>query len=103
MTGTRDFEYPHARRQDLTEDLFGHQVTDPYRWMEDPDSSERADFLAAQDLLYAAERAEWPGRDQFAARVRELLNALSAPCRSALRRRSSGSGIFLSQLLCMLS
>src|SRR5579863_10198119 len=74
MTGTRDFEYPHARRQDVTEDLFGHRVSDPYRWMEDPDSSERADFLAAQDSLYAAERDEWPGRDQFAARVRELLN-----------------------------
>jgi prolyl oligopeptidase len=74
MTGTRDIEYPQARRQDLTEDLFGHRVSDPYRWMEDPGSSERRDWLAAEESLYAAERAGWPGRDRFAARVRELLN-----------------------------
>ena len=66
--------YPVARRLDLTEDIFGHQVSDPYRWLEDAGSAERADWLAAQDELYAAQRAGWPGRDRLAARVRELLN-----------------------------
>ena len=40
--------YPEAPRLDLTEDIFGHQVSDPYRWMEDADSAERADWLRAQ-------------------------------------------------------
>jgi prolyl oligopeptidase len=66
--------YPVARRLDLTEDIFGHQVSDPYRWLEDAQSAERADWLAAQDELFAAQRAGWPGRDRLAARVRELLN-----------------------------
>jgi prolyl oligopeptidase len=74
MSGTREFEYPEARRQDLTEEIFGHQVSDPYRWMEDADSTERAGWLQAEATLYAAQREEWPGRDQLAARVRELLN-----------------------------
>jgi prolyl oligopeptidase len=66
--------YPEARRQDLTEDIFGHQVSDPYRWMEDAGSAERAGWLAGQAALFSAERAHWPGRDILAERVRELLH-----------------------------
>jgi len=74
MNGTREFEYPRARRQDLTEEIFGHQVSDPYRWMEDTGSAERADWLVAQAGLFAAQRETWPGRDRLAARVAELLD-----------------------------
>ena len=74
MSGTREFKYPEARRQDLTEEIFGHQVSDPYRWMEDTGSPERADWLRAQSELFYAQRAGWPGRDRLAARVGELLN-----------------------------
>ena len=35
-------EYPAAQRLNLVEDLFGHQVADPYRWLEDPDSPQTA-------------------------------------------------------------
>ena len=66
MSGTREFEYPEARRLDLTEDIFGHQVSDPYRWMEDNSGTERAGWLAAQSELFAASRDEWPGRDRLA-------------------------------------
>ena len=74
MSGTREIEYPEARRLDLTEEIFGHQVSDPYRWMEEAGSAERADWLRAQAGLFAAQRAQWPGRDILAERVRELLN-----------------------------
>ncbi|HJY74540.1 MAG TPA: S9 family peptidase, partial [Streptosporangiaceae bacterium] len=74
MSGTHQMSYPEARRLDLTEDIFGHQVADPYRWMEDADSAERADWLQAEAALFAAERAHWPGRDILAERVRDLLN-----------------------------
>jgi prolyl oligopeptidase len=74
MSGTREFDYPTARRQDLTEEIFGHQVSDPYRWMEDPGSAERVDWLAAEARLFSAQRKHWPGRDILAERVRELLN-----------------------------
>jgi prolyl oligopeptidase len=74
MSGTREFDYPEARRQNLTEEIFGHQVSDPYRWLEDADSTERADWLRAQSGLFAAQQAGWPGRDRLAARVAELLN-----------------------------
>ena len=66
-------QYPPARRTDVVEDLFGHRVADPYRWLEDADTAETRQWLAAEEELWAAYRADLPGRDAFAARVRELL------------------------------
>ena len=40
-----EYEYPQARRLELTEDIGGHQVSDPYRWLED-DIERRALRLA---------------------------------------------------------
>ncbi|HLJ98912.1 MAG TPA: prolyl oligopeptidase family serine peptidase [Streptosporangiaceae bacterium] len=62
--------YPSARRLDLTEEIFGHQVSDPYRWLEDP-GPERDEWLAGQrELLWAR---QWPGRETFAEAVRRHL------------------------------
>jgi len=68
-----ELEYPPARRLDLTEDVLGYQVSDPYRWLEDDTSGERAGWLAAEADLFGSYQAELPGRDRLAARVRELL------------------------------
>ncbi len=78
-----EFRYPQARRLDLTEDVLGYQVSDPYRWLEDlgdlgdfgdEAGGERADWLAAQEDLFAAQRAALPGREKFAGQVLDLLN-----------------------------
>ena len=69
-----EFRYPDAERLDLTEEILGHQVSDPYRWMENDTSAERAGWLAAQADLFGSYREELPGRDRLAARVRELLS-----------------------------
>src|ERR1700761_7238706 len=68
-----EFRYPEASRLDLAEDILGHRVSDPYRWLEDDTSAERAGWLAAQADLFASYREELPGRERLAARVRELL------------------------------
>jgi prolyl oligopeptidase len=70
-----EYGYPQARRLELTEDIGGHQVSDPYRWLEDDTSGERADWLTAQAELFGSYREEQlPGRDRLAAHVRELLS-----------------------------
>jgi len=69
-----ELDYPEARRLDLTEEILGHQVSDPYRWLEDTESAERADWLRAQADLFGAYREELPGRDALAEQVRTLLN-----------------------------
>src|SRR3984957_4362655 len=66
-------EYPAAQRLNLVEDLFGHQVAAPYRWLEDADSPQTTEWLAAQESLWAGYRDGLPDREAFAARVRALL------------------------------
>jgi prolyl oligopeptidase len=67
--------YPAAPRGDSCDDLSGHQVADPYRWLEDPGSAASRDWLAAQDELYAGALAGTPGRERLSGRLAELLSA----------------------------
>jgi prolyl oligopeptidase len=90
-----ELPYPGARRLDLTEEIFGHVLRDPYRWLEDAGSAETRAWLAAQDALFAGYAASLPGRDALAARIAELMRAgsVSAPVwrgdRQFFLRRSS--------------
>jgi prolyl oligopeptidase len=67
--------YPSAPRADTADEIHGHLVADPYRWLEDSDSEQTVAWQEAQDALYAAKRAQLPGVDAFAARVSELMGA----------------------------
>ena len=67
--------YPNARRQDILDDLFGHQVADPYRWMEDATSAETRAWLEAQDALARPFLDGLAGRPWMRSRMAELLAA----------------------------
>jgi len=73
--------YPDTPRDDVVDELHGHRVADPYRWLEDPHSERTIAWSAAQDALLTAERDRWPGRDRLRTRLTELLAAgvVSAP------------------------
>jgi len=68
-------DYPAAERLDLVEDLHGHRVADPYRWLEDAEDPRTVTWSEAEDALFAERAATWPGRPALAARLRELLAA----------------------------
>ena len=72
MRATR---YPGAERLDLVEDLHGHRVADPYRWLEDPQDPRTLAWAAAQDTLARGHLDALPGRAGFASALRELLAA----------------------------
>jgi prolyl oligopeptidase len=80
--------YPPAYRQSVVDELHGHLVPDPYRWLEDPTSVATTDWLAAQDDLWQARAASLPGRDRLRDRVAELSGAgvVTAPMWRGARR-----------------
>ncbi|MDN5917684.1 MAG: prolyl oligopeptidase family serine peptidase [Pseudonocardia sp.] len=80
--------YPEAQRLDLVDDLHGHRVPDPYRWLEDPDDPRTATWSAAQDDLARAHLDALPGRERLGARLEQLLSAgaVSVPLWRAGRR-----------------
>ncbi|TDD84989.1 S9 family peptidase [Actinomadura darangshiensis] len=67
--------YPPAQRQDIVEDIHGHRVADPYRWLEDAATPETGEWLAAQDRLFHEAVDALPGRDGLRTRLGELLGA----------------------------
>lgn len=73
--------YPTADRDDIVEDLHGHQVADPYRWLEDPADPRTEAWSATQDQLARTWLDALPGREAVAERMRSLLAAgsVSAP------------------------
>jgi prolyl oligopeptidase len=67
--------YPDAPRLDLVEDLHGHRVADPYRWLEDPGDPRTQAWTQAQDALTAGHLAGLPLRERFAGRLEQLVHA----------------------------
>jgi prolyl oligopeptidase len=67
--------YPEAPRLDLVEDLHGHRVADPYRWLEDPDDPRTKEWTAAQDDLTTEVLTGLPLRGRFAERLEQLVHA----------------------------
>jgi prolyl oligopeptidase len=81
-------QYPSARREDIVEEIHGHRVADPYRWLEDPQGEETKSWLTDQDELFHREVDGLPGRERLRARVRELLGSgtVGAPVWRGARR-----------------
>jgi prolyl oligopeptidase len=67
--------YPQADRLDLVEDLHGHRVADPYRWLEDAEDPRTRAWTEAQDALAAEHLAGLPLRTRFAERLEQLVHA----------------------------
>lgn len=68
-------DYPFADRDDLVEEIFGHRIADPYRWLEDTEDVRTIEWQAAQDYLAEPYLAALPGRDRLRERLTELSRA----------------------------
>ena len=87
--------YPTPRKSDVVDDYFGTKVADPYRWMEDLDSHELAEWVAAENKLTFNYLERLPLREHFRQRITELWNypRTSIPVREGGRffyRKNSG-------------
>jgi len=66
--------YPPTRQGDVVDRYGAADVADPYRWMEDLESAELADWVAAQNAVTRAHLDSLPHRAPLVRRLTELWN-----------------------------
>ena len=65
---------PLSEIEPVTETLHGIPVTDPYRWIEDPNSQQTRNWIERQTRYARNYLDGLPGRERIRGRVRELLD-----------------------------
>ncbi|HSL24173.1 MAG TPA: prolyl oligopeptidase family serine peptidase [Vicinamibacterales bacterium] len=70
----RSLHYPDTRQGDVVTDYHGTKVPDPYRWMEDLNSKEVADWVAAQNKVTFGYLESLPVRKHLRDRIEQLWN-----------------------------
>src|SRR5258706_10230047 len=78
---------PLTPAEPVTEILHGVSITDPYRWLEDPNSTRTRNWLEEQIAYARAYLDAIPGHERIRKRVKELLTVeeLAAPCKAGNR------------------
>jgi prolyl oligopeptidase len=67
-------DYPQTRKGDQVDDYHGVKVADPYRWLEDDNSPETAEWVKAENAVTFKYLDQIPYRAKLRARLSELYN-----------------------------
>lgn len=68
------FNYPTSKQTEDTENLFGIEVKDPYRWLENPDSEDTKAWVKAQNEVTFGYLSQLEIREQLKERITQLWN-----------------------------
>ncbi len=68
----KPIQYPPTKKGDVKDTYFGTVVEDPYRWLEDDNSAETADWVKTENELTVGYLAKLPFRDKIKTRLTEL-------------------------------
>lgn len=68
----RGYSYPETRKGDVVEELHGHTIEDPYRWLEALDDDEVREWIEAQNEVTFEHLEGIPGRGDLHGRLEEL-------------------------------
>ncbi|XP_063928517.1 prolyl endopeptidase isoform X2 [Zophobas morio] len=82
------FKYPEARRDETVKDsYFGTEITDPYRWLEDPDAQETQKFVDDQNAVTRPYLEGCVYKEEMKNKIKKLWNytKVSAPFRHGNR------------------
>ncbi|XP_067008331.2 prolyl endopeptidase isoform X2 [Anabrus simplex] len=75
------FKYPVPRRDEtVVDDYHGMKISDPYRWLEDPDSPETAKFVDEQNAVTRPYLECCPVRAEINSRLTQLWNYPKYSC-----------------------
>lgn len=68
--------YPETRADPLVETIFGEEVADPYRWLEEDvrNDEQVADWVSRQNEVTEAYLEDLPGNDWFKAKIADLMD-----------------------------
>ena len=82
LTG-QQLQYPQTKKIDHVDTYFGVKVADPYRWLEDDNSAETAQWVEAENKVTFSYLEKIPYRQQVKQRLENLFNypKYSAPSR----------------------
>ncbi|AUI88758.1 S9 family peptidase [Vibrio azureus] len=75
MGGTepsQQLSYPETQKGDVVDEYFGHQIQDPYRWLEDDRSVETAEWVQAQNSV----TFQYLEQIEYREHIKERLTAL---------------------------
>lgn len=64
--------YPETRKTDHVDEYFGVEIADPYRWLEDDNSVETAEWVKAQNKVTFGYLESIPFRDKIRDRLTEI-------------------------------
>lgn len=67
-------EYPDTKKGDVVDVYFGTQVADPYRWLEDDNAAETAEWIAAQNEVTFGYLEHIPFRNALRNRLETIWN-----------------------------
>jgi prolyl oligopeptidase len=70
----RQIQYPQTQKDATTDNYFGTVVADPYRWLEDDNSKQTGDWVAAQNKVTDEYLAKITFRDKIRERLTNLWN-----------------------------
>ncbi|MDD2636208.1 MAG: prolyl oligopeptidase family serine peptidase [Bacteroidales bacterium] len=82
-----ELEYPETLKGDVEDEYFGTTVKDPFRWLEDDNSAETAEWVKAQNDLTFAYLTTIPYREQMKQRLTKIWDfpRVSAPSKKGNR------------------
>ncbi|NIT60878.1 MAG: prolyl oligopeptidase family serine peptidase [Aliifodinibius sp.] len=78
---TANLQYPDTKKVDTVDTYFGTEVPDPYRWLENDDSEETAQWVEAQNKVTFSYLEDIPFRNEIKETVKKLIDyqKVSAP------------------------
>ena len=86
FTNAQKIKYPETKKIDHVDDYHGTKIPDPYRWLEDNNSKETAEWVEAENKVTQDYLAKIPFRDAMKKRLTELWNyeKYSAPSKHGI-------------------
>lgn len=74
LASAQSLNYPNTRKSDQIDEYHGVKVADPYRWLEDDNSTETTEWVKAENEVTFGYLGKIPFRDQVKHRLEQLYN-----------------------------